>query len=198
MPKEYRGKIAEAMHETISGLHRAGLVDSERLAEAAEHSASEIPALTIRPAVNTDLICIVHLLWDDDIGKTREEFAEPLAKNYRTAFDEIIRDPANLMLIAELHGRIVAYVQLTFVQSLSYKGARRAFLEDLRVRRDVRNSGIGRQLMQSVVRIAKERGCRILQLLVNETRKDAHRFYEKLGFGRHHLGMRLEILTDRE
>jgi len=40
---------------------------------------------------------------------------------------------------------------------------------------------------------ARRRQCSRLQLTSNKSRKDAHRFYERLGFRPTHLGMKLEL-----
>lgn len=60
MPKKFRSKIAEAMHGTVSGLHKAGLVDVRTmrsfdrrcLTEVAELSARQIAALRKREGVS--------------------------------------------------------------------------------------------------------------------------------------------------
>jgi putative transcriptional regulator len=60
MPKKFRSKIAEAMHGTVSGLHKAGLVDTRTmrgfdrrcLTEVAELSAKQIAALRKREGVS--------------------------------------------------------------------------------------------------------------------------------------------------
>jgi putative transcriptional regulator len=60
MAKKFRSNIAKAMHETIAGLHKAGLVDTTTmrgfdrrcLTEVAELSAREIAALRKREGVS--------------------------------------------------------------------------------------------------------------------------------------------------
>jgi hypothetical protein len=37
------------------------------------------------------------------------------------------------------------------------------------------------------------RGCGMVQLTADKTRRDAHRFYESLGFVARHEGMKLEL-----
>ena len=60
MAKKFRSRIAEAMHETVSGLHQAGLVNTQTLRDfdrrclthVAELSAAEIAALRKREGVS--------------------------------------------------------------------------------------------------------------------------------------------------
>ncbi len=40
---------------------------------------------------------------------------------------------------------------------------------------------------------ARERGAHVIQLTSHLSRKDAHRFYEKLGLKGSHLGMKLDL-----
>jgi GNAT superfamily N-acetyltransferase len=40
---------------------------------------------------------------------------------------------------------------------------------------------------------ARRRGCSRVQLTSNLARKDAHRFYQRLGFRGSHLGMKLDL-----
>ena len=48
-------------------------------------------------------------------------------------------------------------------------------------------------MMLWAIERAKERGCISMQLTTNADRVDAHRFYERLGFDRTHLGMKLKL-----
>ena len=38
---------------------------------------------------------------------------------------------------------------------------------------------------------SRHRGCSLMQLTTDKSRKDAHRFYERLGFTASHEGMKL-------
>jgi ribosomal protein S18 acetylase RimI-like enzyme len=40
---------------------------------------------------------------------------------------------------------------------------------------------------------AKARGCHLAQLSTHKSRTDAHRFYERLGFEKSHVGMKLSL-----
>jgi GNAT superfamily N-acetyltransferase len=41
--------------------------------------------------------------------------------------------------------------------------------------------------------MAKRRGCKTVQLTTDKSRKDAHRFYARLGFVASHEGMKLSL-----
>ena len=55
-------------------------------------------------------------------------------------------------------------------------------LEDLFVREDARSQGVGRALVEGVLDLARERGCRRVELDVNEENAPALKVYESLGF----------------
>jgi GNAT superfamily N-acetyltransferase len=73
-------------------------------------------------------------------------------------------------------------------------------LEDLYVRADARGQGVGRALVGRVVELARERGCRRVELDVNEANAPALKVYESFGFtaqddryGKRNLLMRLRV-----
>ena len=63
-------------------------------------------------------------------------------------------------------------------------------IEAVRIRTDLRGRGAGRAMMQWTLDRARDRGCRLAQLTTDKRRKDAHRFYESLGFEPSHEGFK--------
>jgi len=152
------------------------------------------PSFLIRPARREDVPAITRLLADDDLGRSRENLTEPLAQAYFAAFDAIAADKRNILVVAEASdGGILACLQVTFVPGLSYRGAERALIEDVRVDRRHRGQKIGRKLLDWAVSEARRRSCCMVELFVHETREPARRFYLGLGFKDSHSGMRLQL-----
>ncbi|MFL5843381.1 MAG: GNAT family N-acetyltransferase [Solirubrobacteraceae bacterium] len=60
-----------------------------------------------------------------------------------------------------------------------------ALLEDLFVAETARGSGLGRALLERVVQEARERGCRRLELDVNDHNEAALALYRSVGFDNH-------------
>jgi ribosomal protein S18 acetylase RimI-like enzyme len=56
------------------------------------------------------------------------------------------------------------------------------WLEDIYVEEAARGAGLGRELMEAAFARARERGCRRMELDVNEANAGAVRLYESLGF----------------
>jgi len=149
--------------------------------------------ITFRQATREDLPEIVRMLADDFLGATRERYENPLPESYTKAFEEIEQDKNNELIVAEKDGEIVGTLQITFTPSISFQGGKRATVESVRVDEKYRGQGIGKQLMLWAIERAKAENCFAMQLTTNADRKDAHRFYENLGFKGSHLGMKLYL-----
>jgi GNAT superfamily N-acetyltransferase len=150
-------------------------------------------SVRFRRAMLTDLPFIVHMLADDELGSTRERDEVPLPDSYQQAFETIHNDPNHELIVAELDGQIVGTLHLMFLPSLSYQGGLRAQVESVRVDKKFQNQTIGSQMMNHAIQQAKIRGAHLMQLTTHQTRTDAHRFYERLGFKASHLGMKLNL-----
>ena len=149
--------------------------------------------LRFRQATREDLPEIVRMLADDFLGATRERYENPLPENYVKAFEEIEADVNNELVVAEKNGEIVGILQITFTPSISFQGGKRATLESVRVAGKCRGQGVGQELMLWAINRAREENCVAIQLTTNAERRDAHRFYENLGFKGSHLGMKLYL-----
>ncbi|GAB3973007.1 GNAT family N-acetyltransferase [Plantactinospora veratri] len=152
--------------------------------------------LIFRPARRADVPAIVAMLRDDEVSAGREP-AEPIGEEvdaaYWAGFEAVDADPRNELIVAELDGEPVGTMQLTFIPGVSRRGAERMQIEAVRVRRDLRDRGIGRRMMHWAVDQARERGCRLVQLTTDKRRTEAHRFYAALGFEASHEGMKLPL-----
>lgn len=149
--------------------------------------------VALRNAQISDLHAIVRLLADDFLGEQREDLSEPINDNYLKAFHEIEASPTNEMIVAEVNGKVIGTLQLTYTPSLSYRGSKRCTVESVRVDSSLRGKGIGREMMLWAIARAKEKGCISMQLTSHNDRIDAHRFYEQLGFKKSHVGMKLSL-----
>lgn len=146
-----------------------------------------------RLAIETDVPAIVRMLADDEISAQRERFETPLPQAYYDAFEAIDRDPNNELIVAEVDGEVIGTLQLMFLPSISYQGRTRAQVESVRVAEHLRGQGIGAEMMKWALARARQRGCHMMQLTSHASRADAHRFYEKLGFTKSHIGMKVHL-----
>jgi ribosomal protein S18 acetylase RimI-like enzyme len=150
--------------------------------------------VTIRLARRDDISSIVAMLADDPLGGQRERIEDPLPQAYFDAFERVQRDPNLQLVVAEDgEGEVVGCLQLCILPGVSSQGASRGLLEDVRVASHCRSRGIGEQMVQWAVAEARARGCKLVELLTHHTRVDAQRFYQRLGFGRSHIGMTIRF-----
>ncbi|MFH8451239.1 GNAT family N-acetyltransferase [Streptomyces fungicidicus] len=147
--------------------------------------------LEIRAAAADDLPAIVGMLADDPLGAQRES-PEDLTP-YLTALERLGADPNQHLVVAVREGRVVGTLQLTVVPGLSRRGATRSIIEAVRIHGDERGSGLGSRLIEWAIDASRREGCQLVQLTSDNTRTDAHRFYERLGFTASHVGFKLPL-----
>jgi GNAT superfamily N-acetyltransferase len=148
--------------------------------------------IQFRRAERADLEAIIDLLWDDELGRTREDNRRPLNPDYLQAFEAICRDKNQYQLIAESEGQVIGTLQISFIPGLARCGAWRGQIEAVRIHRDFRSAGLGQLMLTHAMELCRARGCYLVQLTSDKTRHDAHRFYERLGFKATHDGFKLQ------
>lgn len=146
-----------------------------------------------RLAKRADLPSIVRMLADDDLGSQRERYQEPLPEPYYAAFEKIDADANHELIVAEHDGEVIGSLHLMLLPSVSFQGGLRAQVESVRVDKRFQSQGIGSEMMRWTIERARQHGAQVLQLTTHKTRRDAHRFYERLGFEGTHLGMKLSL-----
>ena len=147
--------------------------------------------LRYEAAAQKDLPQMVELL-----GKLFEheaEFAANAAKQ-EAALKMIFADAkAGRLFVAKDGPRVVAMASLLYTVSTA-EGGRAALFEDLVVREDYRNQGIGAKLLEYVITQARAEGVLRLTLLTDMQNEQAQALYRRLGFvGSPMKPMRLKI-----
>lgn len=149
--------------------------------------------LTLRLAKEKDLSLIVRLFIEDELGVTREMLSDPLPQSYVDAFQEIVEDKHQLLLVVEDKEKVIGTCHLTIMPSLSFQGSRRLNLENIHINKRYQGQGVGTWMIHQAIAIGREKGCKIIQLTTNKKRSRSHAFYEKLGFIASHEGMKLYL-----
>ena len=144
-------------------------------------------------ADESELEAIIALLADDPLGSSRETYDDSLPDSYRNAFKIIQADPNARLIVAKNKDIIVGIAQINFIAHLTYQGGTRAQIEGVRIHKDYRSKGIGKQLFEYLISLAKERGCHLVQLTTDKSRPAALEFYEGLGFKQSHIGLKLHL-----
>ncbi len=149
-------------------------------------------ALTIRRATRDDVPRVLALIAGGAMPR-RPDDEDATLPCYAAAFAEIDANPNQMLVVAELEGRVVGTLQLVTIRHLHRHGGLCAEVEAVHVDTAVRDRGVGSALMRWCIDEAKRRGCYRLQLTSQTVREGAHRFYERLGFTASHRGFKLVL-----
>jgi GNAT superfamily N-acetyltransferase len=147
----------------------------------------------MRRAVASDVPAIVALLADDDLGASREDTGDQALGAYLEAYLRIEADPTQLLAVAQIGDQVVGTLQLTFIPGLSRQGRSFALIQAVRIEAARRSQGLGAQMIGWAEDRSREQGCAYIELLTNNARLDAQRFYARLGYAASHVGMRRSL-----
>jgi GNAT superfamily N-acetyltransferase len=147
----------------------------------------------IREACEGDLPALIALFAADDLGGHGDTTDPAGYGDYLGAFRAIQSSPNQTLYVAELAGEVAGTFQIMVTTSLTARGSSSMIIEAVQTRTDLRGQGIGAAMIDFCITEAKSRGVRLVQLTSNALRKDAHRFYERLGFKPSHLGFKMAL-----
>ncbi len=96
-------------------------------------------------------------------------------EKYEATFDKIGAE----VWVVEFEGKIIASVSLLLEQKVIHECGIVGHLEDVVVDRDYRKYGLGKFIIERIIKIARERGC---YKLIGDCKSELLGFYEKNGF----------------
>lgn len=149
--------------------------------------------VAIREAREADLPALVAIFAADAVGGHGDTTDPAAFPRYAAAFTAIAASRNDTLCVAEIDGAVVGTFQTTLVTTLTGRGGSSLIVEAVQTRADMRGRGIGERMMRHAIERARAAGCRQVQLTSNLARKDAHRFYERLGFARSHAGFKMKL-----
>jgi len=147
----------------------------------------------IRSAERRDIGAIIALFADDAVGAHGDTTDESARPRYEAAFERIGASLNDTLYVAEREGEIVGTFQTTLLTTMSGRGSSSLTISAVQTRADLRGHGIGEQMMRFAVEEGRAKGVRLVQLMSNDKRADAHRFYERLGFAKSHAGFKMKL-----
>jgi predicted N-acetyltransferase YhbS len=132
--------------------------------------------ITIQLASAYDLVSLASLFEElvgekTDITKMRDQF-------YR-----IQSNPNYVVLVAKERDSVVGSVMGVLCHDLVGNCNPFMVLENVIVRSHLRGKGIGRRLMERIEEIATDNKCNYIMFVSRIDRKEAHKFYESVGYG---------------
>ncbi|MBC7281532.1 GNAT family N-acetyltransferase [Hoeflea sp.] len=149
--------------------------------------------MEIRAARRDDVAAIAALFAQDTLGGHGDSADPADLPLYLAAFDRIAQSPNDALYVAVLGGEVVGTFQTTLITSLTGKGSSSLTIEAVHTRSDMRGRGIGQAMINHAIAEARGKGARLVQLMSNAARLDAHRFYRNLGFTQSHAGFKMKL-----
>ncbi len=145
----------------------------------------------IRDATIDDLPALIHLL-----GQLNETTSPEPTRRHAAAFEAIAADPRQRLLVVEAGGVVIGTAALVVVPNLGHDGSPYSLVENVVVDESARGQRHGEALMRHIIDAASAAGCYKVVLTSRKFRKDAHRFYERLGFTATSEGFRYTLSPD--
>lgn len=133
--------------------------------------------MIVRRIKETDLdklLLLYQHLHDDDLTASKERLEE--------VWQKIIENDAFVYFVVELDELIVSSCNLTIIPNLTRGGQSIGLIENVVTHRQYRNRGLGKMVIEAAIDFANNENCYKVMLLSNSKRKDAHKFYESIGF----------------
>jgi glucosamine-phosphate N-acetyltransferase len=123
-----------------------------------------------------------------DVGKIRNDLN--LAKEI---LKKIGNDKNYRIIIAEdkQNRQVIGTATLLIEQKFIHNGGKAGHIEDVATRKGYEGKGIGKKVIEELIKIAKENECYKVILDCNEK---VTGFYEKTGLRKHAIMMRIDIL----
>ncbi len=153
----------------------------------------QVQTVEIREATENDLNALIALFADDPVGGHGDTTDPAALPDYLAAFQRIAGSPNETLYVATVDGAVVGTFQTMVTTTMTARGASSMIIEAVQTRADMRGRGIGAQMIGFAVEKARISGMRLVQLTSNAARKDAHRFYERLGFAPSHIGFKMKL-----
>jgi ribosomal protein S18 acetylase RimI-like enzyme len=125
----------------------------------------------------------------EDIGALTEQIAHYYAHDdipfdasrVAAALENMMRVDRGRAWLVRVDGALVGYAIVVWSYSIEYGGIE-AVLDELYLSPQARGSGLGRSVMEHIVREAKNAGAVVLRLETEAENSAARAFYAKLGF----------------
>lgn len=143
---------------------------------------------------------IIRLATLDDVKDILHIYAEALdngkvisVEKAQEIFLKQQQYPDYQVFVAIHEQQIVGTFALLIMENMAHNGTPSAVVEDVGILPMLQGKGIGKMMMESALKYAKEKGCYKMSLSSNLRREKAHQFYESLGFKKHGFSFLMDL-----
>jgi GNAT superfamily N-acetyltransferase len=145
----------------------------------------------IRKATEADLPAILELYSQPEL----DDGLKPSMVQAKALFERIQQYPNYHLYVAESGGSMVGTFALLVMDNLLHLGRPSGIVEAVAVHPACQGQGIGKAMMQFALEQCRQAHCYKMALSTNLKRKDAHAFYESLGFTKHGYSYVVDLTT---
>lgn len=110
-------------------------------------------------------------------------------KKANTIFNKISKNPDYIIYVAIDGGKVIGATTLLIEQKFIHDGGKVGHIEDVVVRKGYQGKGIGKKIVNALLKYAEKKGC---YKTILDCTDDLIPFYENLGFKRHSNSMRFD------
>ena len=134
--------------------------------------------IVIRAASKKDIPLILDLLYD--LGRPKPRTGSQV-NTFEKLITRYISDSDKEILVAENQTTVIGMVSIMYLSRLNQKFFE-MYIPELIVAKNHQSQGIGKKLIQTCIKLAKDKKCHRIRLESGNQRKKSHMFYKNLGF----------------
>ena len=146
--------------------------------------------ISITKATEKDIPSILELLYELDRPTPIDDKE---IKAFQNKVKDYFSDSQKIIFLAKQDSKSVGLVSVILLRRLN-RTKLEMYIPELIVTKELRNSGIGKKLIQHCIAFAKKKGCYRIRLESGNQRKESHQFYKNLGFEQSALSFAMNIL----
>ena len=146
--------------------------------------------ISITKATEKDIPSILELLYELDRPSPLDDKE---IKAFQNKIKDYFSDSQKIILLAKQDSKSVGLVSIILLRRLN-RVKLEMYIPELIVTTELRNSGIGKKLIQQCITIAKKKGCYRIRLESGNQRKESHHFYKNLGFEQSALSFTMNVM----
>ena len=146
--------------------------------------------ISITKATEKDMPSILELLYELDRPTPIDDKE---IKAFQNKIKDYFSDSQKIILLAKQDSKSIGLVSVILLRRLNREKLA-MYIPELIVTKELRNSGIGKKLIQHCITFAKKKGCYRIRLESENQRKESHQFYKNLGFEQSALSFAMNIM----